>query len=111
MDRYQGSGREALVKWAEGNPRVRRVWVYGADAQRNERRDTDLDLAIELAPAVDGDESIALWIANAEKWQDELEASTGTHVDLEWFDPDTDAPMGASARLAYERGTPDAEMH
>ena len=52
--------RRALVAWAESNPRVRRVWVYGGDSRRNERRDTDLDLAIELAPAVDGDESIAL---------------------------------------------------
>jgi hypothetical protein len=110
MDRYRGSGRDALVKWAEGNPRVRRVWVCGGGARRDERRDTGLDLAIELAPAVDGDESIALWIANAEKWQDELEAGTGAHVDLEWFDPDTDAPLD-SARLAYERGAPDAEMH
>jgi len=110
MDTYDGRERDALVAWAESNPRVRRLWVHGGDSQRNERRDTDLDLAIELAPAVDGDESIALWIANAEKWHDELESRTGTSIDLEWFDPDTDAPL-ADARLAYERGSPDADLH
>src|SRR3954452_8333315 len=110
MDRYDGSGREALVQWAEANPRVRRVWVYGSASRRNEQRDTDLDVAIELAPAVDGDETLALWMANAEKWHDELEARTGISVGLEWFDPDTEAPP-PSARLAYERGSPAPEMH
>jgi predicted nucleotidyltransferase len=111
MDRYEGRERDALVAWAEANPRVRRVWVYGGDAPRNERRDSDLDLAIELAPAVDGDESLARWIANAEKWQDELEQRTGSRIDLEWYDPEMDEPMDASARLAYERGAPDPSMH
>jgi len=111
MDRYDGGKRDALVRWAEAHPRVRRVWVYGAASPRNETRDTDLDVAIELAPVVDGDETLALWMANAEKWHGELEESTGTRVDLEWFDPDTDTPMDASARLAYESGSPDAELH
>ena len=111
MERYDGGKRDALVQWAQANPRVRRVWVYGGDTPRNEPRDTDLDVAIELAPVVDGDETLALWMANAEKWHDELEQRTGTHVDLEWFDPDTDAPLDASARLAYARAAADPGMH
>jgi predicted nucleotidyltransferase len=103
MERYSGKQREALVAWAEANPRVRRVWVFGGEAGRNASRDTDLDLAIELAPVVDGDESLALWIASAEKWQDELERSTGSAIDLDWYDPEIDAPLDASAKLAYER--------
>jgi hypothetical protein len=111
MDRYHGSGHDALVAWAEANPRVRRVWVYGGDSARNGQRDTDLDLAIELAPAVDGDETLALWMAHADQWHEQLEARTGTRVDLAWFDPETDGALDASARLAYERGSPDPEMH
>jgi predicted nucleotidyltransferase len=111
MQRYEGGKRDALVRWAQANPRVQRVWVYGGDSPRNDRRDTDLDVAIELAPVVDSDETLALWIANAKKWHSELEERTGTHVDLEWFDPETDEPIDASARLAYERASPDPEMH
>ncbi|HZZ91830.1 MAG TPA: hypothetical protein VFE23_04665 [Usitatibacter sp.] len=111
MERYDGSQRDALVAWAEANPRVRRVWVYGGDARRNDGRDTDLDLAIELAPAVDGDESLALWMSHAEQWQDELEVCTGTSIDLDWFDPEIDEPLDGSARLAYESGSPDPRMH
>lgn len=107
MDRYLGGKRDALVRWAEAHPRVRRVWVFGGASSRDDARGADLDVAIELAPVVDGDETLALWMANAQKWHDELEQSTGTRVDLEWFDPDTGAPMDTTARLAYERGSPD----
>ena len=111
MDRYDGGKRDALVRWAEAHPRVRRVWVLGGASPRNGARDADLDVAIELAPVVDGDETLALWMANAEKWHGELEQTTDTRVDLEWFDPDTDAPIDGSARLAYERGSPDPDVH
>jgi predicted nucleotidyltransferase len=111
MDLYSGKERPALVAWAEANPRVRRIWVFGGNAPRNAPRDSDLDLAIELAPAVDGDETLALWVANAEKWHDELERSTGTSVDLDWFDPEIDEPLDPSARLAYERSAPDPHAH
>jgi len=111
MERYDGGKRDALVRWAEGHPRVRRVWVYGGGSPRNAARDTDLDVAIELAPVVDGDETLALWMSHAETWHRELEESTGTRVDLEWFDPENDAPMDGSARLAYERASPDPERH
>jgi hypothetical protein len=32
-------------------------------------------------------------------------------VDLEWFDPDTDGALDVSARLAYERGAMDGDVH
>ena len=111
MERIGGSERDALVQWARANPRVRRVWIFGGDSPRNDARDTDLDVAIELAPAVDGDETLALWMAHADRWHAELEERTGAHIDLEWFDPETDAPLDASARLAYESGAPEADAH
>jgi hypothetical protein len=111
MDSFSGTQRDALVAWAEANPRVQRVWVFAVDAPRNDGRDTDLDLAIELSPAVDGDEALSLWVANAEKWHDDLERRIGSSVDLEWFDPEIDEPLDASAKLAYERSAPDPRSH
>jgi predicted nucleotidyltransferase len=111
MDVFSGKQRAALVAWAEANPRVQRVWVFAGDAPRNESQDTDLDLAIELTPAVDSDETLAVWVANAEKWHDDLERRTGTSIDLEWFDPEIDEPLDASAKLAYERSALDPRAH
>jgi predicted nucleotidyltransferase len=95
--------QEQLAAWAAENPRIRRVWLFGRAAKRNARSDTDLDIAIEMEPVPDSEETVAYWIAHAEEWQAELEKRFGTQVDLEWFDPDVDAPLGDKAVLAYDR--------
>jgi predicted nucleotidyltransferase len=103
MDTVVDKFKDALVRWAKANPRVRRVWVFGSDAKRNARADTDIDIAIEMEPVPDSEETLSYWIAHAEEWQTQLEERLGTNVDLEWFDPDVDAPLGDRAVLAYDR--------
>jgi predicted nucleotidyltransferase len=103
MEGNRGIGKEQLAAWADSNPRIRRVWLFDSDAKRNAKSDTDLDIAIEMEPVPDSEETIAFWIAHAEEWQAELEKCFGSHVDLEWFDPDVDAPLGDKAILAYDR--------
>jgi predicted nucleotidyltransferase len=93
----------ALGAWAKANPRVRRVWLFGSDSKRNARGDTDVDIAIEMEPVPDSEETLSYWIAHAEEWQAELEQRIGSNVDLEWFDPDVDAPLGDKAVLVYDR--------
>jgi predicted nucleotidyltransferase len=107
MSANQGMETERLAAWAAAHPRIRRVWLFGSDAKRNASADTDLDVAIEMEPVPDSEETIAYWIAHAEEWQSELEQCIGSNVDLEWFDPDVDAPLGGKAILAYDRITRD----
>ena len=95
--------RQQLAAWAASNPRIRRVWLFPWDSRRNARGNADLDIAIEMEPVPDSEETIAYWIAHAEEWQAELEKRVGANVDLDWFDPDVDAPLGAKAVLAYDR--------
>jgi predicted nucleotidyltransferase len=103
MSTLPGQEKELLAAWAAGYPRIRRVWLFGSDSRRNAAADTDLDVAIEMEPVPDSEETIAFWIAHAEEWQAELEKRVGSSVDLEWFDPDVDAPLGEKAVLAYDR--------
>jgi predicted nucleotidyltransferase len=103
MGTLQGNEKEKLAAWAAGIPRIRRVWLFGSDAKRNARENTDLDIAIEMEPVADSEETITVWIAHAEQWQNELESRIGTAVDLEWFDPDVDEPLSEKAILAYDR--------
>jgi predicted nucleotidyltransferase len=107
MGANDGKQTERLAAWAAANPRIRRVWLFGSDAKRNARADTDVDVAIEMEPVPDSEETIAYWIAHAEEWQAEVEKAVGSSVDLEWFDPDVDAPLGDKAILAYDRSTRD----
>jgi predicted nucleotidyltransferase len=110
MSATHGKETEKLASWAAAHPRIRRVWFFDGSAKRNARSDTDLDIAIEMEPVADSEETIAHWIAHAEEWQTQLEECVGTSVDLEWFDPDVDAPLGDKAILAYDRlgGDPSA---
>jgi predicted nucleotidyltransferase len=99
--------QEQLAAWAASQPRIRRVWLFESDAKRKARSDSELDIAIEMEPVPDSEETIAFWIAHAEEWQTQLEKCVGSGVDLEWFDPDVDAPLGDKAILAYDRLTRD----
>lgn len=95
MSASAGTDTQKLAAWAAVNPRIRRVWVLNSNP----------DIAIEMEPVADSEETIAYWIAHAEQWQAELEKCVGSSVDLEWFDPDVDAPLGDKAVLAYDRFT------
>jgi len=67
----------------------------------------DIDVALELQPVADSEETFAVWMANCDKWQTQLQARTGRSVDLEWFDPDGGSahpPQPDEAKiLVYER--------
>jgi predicted nucleotidyltransferase len=95
--------QERLAAWAASHPRIRRVWIFESEAKRRARSDSELDIAIEMEPVPDSEETVAFWIAHAEEWQAQLEKCVGANVDLEWFDPDVDAPLGDKAILAYDR--------
>jgi predicted nucleotidyltransferase len=95
--------QEQLAAWAASHPRIRRVWLFESSAKRKARPDSELHIAIEMEPVPDSEETIAYWIAHAEEWQTQLEKCVGSSVDLEWFDPDVDAPLGDKAILAYDR--------
>ena len=101
--------QEKLAAWAASHPRIRRVWIFESEAKRRAYSDSDIyiDIAIEMEPVPDSEETIAFWIAHAEEWQAQLEKCLGSSVDLEWFDPDVDAPLGDKAILAYDRLTRD----
>jgi predicted nucleotidyltransferase len=104
--------QEQLAAWAASQPRIRRVWLFESEAKRKARSDSELDIAIEMEPVPDSEETIAFWIAHAEEWQTQLEKCVGSSVDLEWFDPDVDAPLGDRAILAYDRlGRVDSPPH
>ena len=46
---------EALRLWASKEPDLRRVWIYGSQAQGHPSPESDLDIAVEVIPK--GDES------------------------------------------------------
>ena len=99
--------QKTLSDWAEHNPKVRRVWVFGSRAQGTHRPDSDLDIAVELEPVADSEETLLVWLANSERWRTQLQERISLPVDLEWFDPnggsgDIRAALDQAKTLVYE---------
>ena len=46
--------QEKLKAWASANTRVARLWIFGSRAKGTSRRDSDLDIAIELSLGLSG---------------------------------------------------------
>lgn len=86
---------EAIAEWAAENPDIRRAWVYG---------NGNLNIALELEPAGDSEETLAAWMAHAGAWRSQLQRRISVPVELEWFDPDVrSAALTEAKKLVYER--------
>lgn len=83
---------DSIARWAAGNPHIRRAWVYG-----------NLNVAVELEPVGDSEETLAAWMAKAGLWRSQLQSRMSAPVDLEWFDPDGSTVLDAARVLVYER--------
>lgn len=83
--RSDGSGRPlstAVADWAAAHPDIERIWMLARPPGE------PIELVAELQPAVDGEEALAVWLANGGRWRRELQARFAEPVSLDWFDPD-----------------------
>lgn len=97
---------DTVVAWAKANDGIRRAWILGGSGAG--ATDGPVDIAIEVEPVGDSEETAATWIAHSDRWQAELQQKTGCAVSLVWFDPDGSTPgvrkaVAAGAQLIYER--------
>jgi hypothetical protein len=88
----------AVADWAAGHPDIERIWMLARPAGE------PIELVAELQPAVDGEETLALWLANAGRWRRELEEHFREPVRLDWCDPDgAVGPPDEARTLVYAR--------
>ena len=101
---------DSIVRWAAEHPEVCRVWIFGSRAKDTHRPESDIDIAVELEPVGDSEETLTRWIAHADLWRSELRSRVVPKVDLEWFDPDGNTPtieagLNEAKVLIYERAS------
>lgn len=98
----------AIAGWASRKRRIRRVWMVGEAAQRTPPPGQALDLALEVEPVGDSEETAAIWMANEMSWRAQLERLLSRRIGLEWLDPDAIATPQSTRdqlkRLIYDRG-------
>jgi hypothetical protein len=103
---------DSIARWAAGTPRVRRVWLFANGAPQEARGNGQIEVALELEPVGDSEETLAIWMANAGSWQSQLRNRVAAAVELEWFDPDGGAAaiegrLSEEKALVYERAPLD----
>ena len=101
--------QDAVAEWAARNPKIRRAWMLG-DPAAHEPAEHEIEIAVELQPVADSEETFAVWLAKAEQWHSQLRERFGSKVQLVWVDPDVDEPALAkeleqSRVLVYERAS------
>jgi hypothetical protein len=97
---------DSIAQWAAGNPRIRRVWLVRNGSWQQHRANAHLELAVELEPVFDSEETLTVWMANAGSWQSQLRQRVAAPVELEWFDADGGAiqpTLEEDKALVYER--------
>jgi hypothetical protein len=87
----------AVAEWAAGNPKIKRAWIVG-----------ELEVAVQIQPVADSEETIAVWLAKGEQWRSQLRERIDPTLELQWFDPDRDEPilgeaLGEDKTLVFER--------
>jgi predicted nucleotidyltransferase len=102
--------QNALTQWAEHTPRIRRLWIIGGPTTYSPEPDGDIDIAVEIEPVGDSEETLTVWMVNSETWHAQLQQQISLQVDLEWFDPDGSTPKVRGALrergvLVYDRAT------
>ena len=95
-----------IVAWAQAIPVIRRGWLVGGAS--GYRFGDEINVAIEVEPVGDSEETLVLWLANSDRWQLQLQEQTRLPVSLEWFDLDGSTPkvreaLANAGGLIYER--------
>ena len=99
----------SIAQWAAERPEVRRVWLFGNRVKITHNPES-IDIAVELEPVGDSEETLTRWIAYADLWKSQLQNRVDSRVDLQWFDPDGSTPTTKAGLLdarvlIYERVT------
>lgn len=97
--------KKIIVDWASKLPYKVNVYMFGSRVKRTEKRDSDLDIAIEF---LDEDDAWLLWFGLYEKWQKDLSCRIGMEVDLQLYEGDESehlqSYLNEASMLLYSSG-------
>lgn len=102
--------KAALIKWAQTESIVTKVYIFGSRLKGTHRPDSDLDVAIELQK-LPGDETVtATWICEAGRLENSIRSYVPYAVDLQAYNdketPHLRAYLEEASLLVYEANPP-----
>lgn len=98
--------KAALIKWAQTESIVTKVYIFGSRLKGTHRPDSDLDIAIELQK-LPGDETVtATWICEAGRLKNSIKSYLPYAIDLQGYNgeetPHLHTYLEEASLLVYE---------
>ena len=99
------SVKSILIKWAQINPRVAKIYLFGSYVTKTKIPPSDIDVAVEISNK-DNDAAFGFWCHEGDRMERELSSLLGYKVDLEWLDetrtPTIKKGLKAGSVIIYE---------
>jgi predicted nucleotidyltransferase len=99
--------RHIVATWAETEPLVQKVWLFGSRVRGTERPDSDIDIAIEIQKLPNDSCAWTTFVYEKERLKAAIQARLPMPVQLEWYGgpietPTIHAGLQESSIVVYE---------
>lgn len=100
--------RNIIVAWAETQPLLLKVWLFGSRVRGTERPDSDIDIAVEVQTLPGDSSAFTTFMFEKRRLEVAIESILPMSVQLEWYGgpeetPTIHAGLLESSMLIYER--------
>lgn len=98
---------EVVRGWAESQPLILRVWIFGSRVRGTARINSDIDIAVEVLKRPSDSGSFTTFVFERHKLKDTLQFRMTIPVDLQWYGGSIETPiihaaLQKSSILVYE---------
>jgi predicted nucleotidyltransferase len=98
---------ETIRRWAELQPIIKRVWLFGSRVRGTETPDSDLDIAVEHGALPGDSDAFTTALCEMKKWRSQLQPIVSMTIDLQSYvpggTPTIEAGLKESSILLYEK--------
>lgn len=82
----------AVSKWANTQPLIRKVYLFGSRVRGTHRPDSDLDVAVEIFTLPGDNSPLATWIGESSHLEASIAGIVPVNIDLQWYGGEAETP-------------------
>lgn len=98
--------KEIIKKWAESEPLIKEVYIFGSRARNDYRENSDIDIAVKIEKRPNDDSPLATWFYEGNNLKNRLSKLLPYELQLEYLDNKTKTVLSGikeSSILVYKK--------
>lgn len=98
--------KEIIKKWAESEPLIKEVYIFGSRARNDYRENSDIDIAVKIENRPNDDSPLATWLYEGNNLKNRLSKLLPYELQLEYLDNKTKTVLSGikeSSILVYKK--------